>query len=237
MRDLDRPGPLSGGHNAPGAGANAVVQSDFTRQRITPLRPCTYPARPLNGGPLDRALPKSGRWHYEPKYNGWRALVHAPTGTMFNRHGQPLSIQEDFGPALAILRALHLNNGTELVEWFDCEALQRRHAIGQGTLLVFDYISPAGEAYLCRKQRLARALALHDYREQPRADAAYSVGAHGPEELDTLKFYQHLKRLNGQWRCPFYEGVVAKRTDSLYPAQLRSATLEFTGWMKHRWKG
>jgi ATP-dependent DNA ligase len=184
---------------------------------------------------LDRALPKSGRWHYEPKYNGWRALVHAPSGTMFNRHGQQLSIQEDFRPALAILGALRLRNGRELVEWFDCEALERRHSIGRGTLLAFDYISPAGEPYFRRKQRLARVVAVHDYRAPPRSDLAYGVGAVGAEE--SLEFYHRLKQLNADWRCPFYEGVVAKRTDSLYPVQLRSATLEFTGWMKHRWKG
>jgi hypothetical protein len=155
---------------------------------------------------------------------------------MFNRHGQRLSIQQEFGSALAILRSLHLNIGAAVVEWFDCEALERRHAIGRGTLLVFDYISPAGEAYVCRKQRLAHALAPHDYRTQPCDRAAYSVVAHGPDELETLEFYHLLKRLNGQWHCPFYEGVVAKRTDSLYPVQLRSATLEFAGWMKHRWR-
>jgi len=36
----------------------------------------TYPARPVNGGPLERALPKSGTWLYEPEHNDWRALVH-----------------------------------------------------------------------------------------------------------------------------------------------------------------
>src|SRR6266446_6570126 len=37
------------------------------------------------------------------------------------------------------------------------------------------------------------ALAVHDYRVQPRSDAAYSVWALGPEELDALEFYQRLK--------------------------------------------
>jgi len=81
------------------------------------------------------------------------------------------------------------------------------------------------------------ALAVHDYRVQLRSESAYSVGALGPEELDALKFYQRLKQLNAQWHCPFYEGVVAKRSDSLYPIQLRSAALDYTGWLKHRWKG
>ncbi len=52
-----------------------------------------------------------------------------------------------------------------------------------------------------------------------------------------LEFYRSLQRLNEQWHCPFYEGVVAKRADSVYPVQLRSPTLEFAGWVKHRWAG
>jgi hypothetical protein len=148
-----------------------------------------------------------------------------------------LSIQKEFASALALLRDVHLNNGAEAVEWFDCEALERRHTIGQGTLLVFDYISLKGEAYLHRKQSLAHVLAMHNYRVQPCSNAVCSVGEVDPDELDPLEFYHHLKRLNAQWHCPFYEGVVAKRTDSLYPIQLRSAALEFAGWLKHRWKG
>jgi len=34
--------------------------------------------------------------------------------------------------------------------------------------------------------------------------------------------------------CDFFEGVVMKRADSPYPVQLRSATEEFRGWVKHR---
>ncbi len=46
---------------------------------VVAVQPVTYPARPINGGPLELAPPNPGRWCYEPKYNGWRALVHAPT--------------------------------------------------------------------------------------------------------------------------------------------------------------
>ena len=208
------------------------------QESSTVVGPCTYPARPLNGGPLERALPKPGQWHYEPKYNGWRALVHAPTGTMFNRYGQRLSIQQEFSAALALLRDLRLSNGTRVVEWFDGEALERRHGLGRGTLMVFDYIgSGKGEPCLLRKQRLAESLAVHEYAVPPQPDRVYSVASITPDELDVLEFYRRLKQLNAQWGCPFYEGVVAKRSDSLYPVQLRSATLEFAGWMKHRWAG
>jgi ATP-dependent DNA ligase len=201
---------------------------------IEPAAACTYPARPLNGGALERALPKPGEWHYEPKYNGWRALVHGPSGTMFNRYGQRLSIQGEFSAALATLRTLRLSSGAVEVEWWDCEALARRHALGRGTLLVFDYIGEGGETYVKRKENLARRLTVHDPGVPPRADTCYSVVA---ATLDPLEFYHRLKQWNGQWHCPFYEGVVAKRADSLYPVQRRSATLEFAGWMKHRWAG
>jgi hypothetical protein len=105
---------------------------------VAAVPPPSYPARPLNGGPLELAPPKPGQWSYEPKYNGWRALVHAPTGSMFNRRGQPLSIAGEFGRALERLRAAVVRVNGRAVEWFDCEALDRRHALGRGTLLVFD---------------------------------------------------------------------------------------------------
>ena len=38
-----------------------------------------------------------------------------------------------------------------------------------------------------------------------------------------------------EWGCEFYEGMVAKRNDSIYPMQRRSAEVEFPFWMKHRW--
>ena len=67
------------------------------------LNPPTFPARPVNGGPLEKARPKSGVWNVEPKVNGWRTLVHVPTGTMWNRHGIRLSIAKEFKPALELL--------------------------------------------------------------------------------------------------------------------------------------
>src|SRR5713101_1017213 len=110
----------------------------MSSETLAVVRPCTYPARPINGGSLERALPKPGHWYYEPKYNGWRALVHAPTGTMFNRRGQPLSIAGLFSCALERLRTVRLQSGGVPVEWFDCEALpggyNRTMQAGYGSL-------------------------------------------------------------------------------------------------------
>ena len=51
---------------------------------------------------------------------------------------------------------------------------------------------------------------------------------------DALAFYQRLRGANRTLGCDFFEGVVMKRADSMYPVQFRSATEEFRGWVKHR---
>jgi hypothetical protein len=115
------------------------------------MKPITYPARPINGGHLDRALPKVGEWSYEPKYNGWRAIIHVPSGTMWNRHGKLLSIAREFETALAILKRTG-------IEWLDVEALERRHALGRGSLIVLDWPTGGGvyDTYKSRTEALFR---------------------------------------------------------------------------------
>ena len=100
----------------------------------------TYPARPLQGGKLDRAPKKTGLWYAEPKYNGWRAVVHCPSGTMWNRHGGRLSIAHEFDAALRELKKL---SATGLV-WADCEAMERRHNVGRRSLIVLDWMPDLG---------------------------------------------------------------------------------------------
>lgn len=214
----------------------------------------TYPARPINGGPLPQALkyPKSGEWYYEPKYNGWRALVHVPTGTMFNRHGERLTIEREFAPAIEQLR-----QGFRPIEWIDCEALERRHGIGKGTLVVLDYLAeprlayhrldnglevsrPVLSNYADRRQLLGfvaafgKQVPLWKTLNQRMPDNSVFITmtyrADGAAQLWDL-----LQQCNAALGCEFYEGVVAKRADSTYPLQLRSPDTEFCGWIKHRW--
>ena len=207
---------------------------------VAALQPPTYPARPLNGGPLELAPPKPGPWSYEPKYNGWRELVHATTGSMFNRHGQQLSIAAEFGRALKRLRTVVLIAEGRAVEWFDCEALDRRHGLGRGTLLVFDYL-PApggvGEPWRQRKELLAQAFPAHDWRQVPLPEALYGVPGYDPAALAPQELYGQLRQLNACWGGPLYEGLVAKRITDVYPLQLRSPHQAFVGWVKHRWAG
>ena len=190
----------------------------------------TYPARPMNGGPLNGS-PKLGRWLYEPKYNGWRVLVHVPTGTCFNRHGQPLSIQDEFAVALGMLR------GGCPYTWLDCEALERRHGLGRGTLILLDILDRARIPY---ERRMLTGLEWPNrpsplpLDKPPAAESGYTAA--GPFEglVDVRRVWDWMQRINQQWGCTFYEGVVAKRADSLYPLQLQSPDRTTPDWVKHR---
>lgn len=117
--------------------------------RTSPLAPPTYPLRPRNGGPLPKAAPKSGAWTYEAKFNGWRTLVHCPTGTMFTRKGEPLSIASEFKAVLDVFRRDF--QGESIMDWLDCEAFERRHPLGRGSLVVLDAPCVQG-AYEARQQ-------------------------------------------------------------------------------------
>lgn len=203
------------------------------------ITPITFPARPINGGPLPKAPPKSGLWYYEPKVNGWRTLVHVPSGTMFNRKNQRLSIEAEFSDALKLLQYQFRG-----YEWLDCEALERRHGIGRGSLIVLDIVLP-GKTYEERFD-LIREGDSRDFTHCIIAAGGTSVtvpSANGiyylPHWLDqngaAPSAWHELQRANKTLGVPFYEGLVAKRADSFYPIQLRSPDFEFPFWTKHRW--
>mgnify|MGYP001393469264 CR=1 FL=1 len=193
----------------------------------TEVKPITYPARPVNGGSLEFALPVSGEWWYESKLNGWRALVHVPTRTMFNRQGKRLSIEAEFEEALDVLQSVNLLAD---MEWVDCEALERRHAIARGTLIVLDL--PMMQA-----PYLERIHTLHQYLEPLEVgkplNGIRALCLH--PEKDGMALWTRLQAENKRLGCDWAEGVVAKRADSIYPLQLRSPDVEFAFWRKHRW--
>jgi hypothetical protein len=195
--------------------------------------PPFFPARPVNGGPLDQALPKSGNWTVEGKYNGWRSWVHNPTGTMFNRHLEPLSIADEFQPALAMLRRLPW-------EWSDTEALERRHGVGRGSLILFDYLPVNPLETYCERNRYINACAdvvgipVHKELDRPIANDCVYLPMTWLMEA-ALGLWDILPQCNRTLGCEFWEGLVAKRNDSIYPRQRRSPNLDFPFWMKHRW--
>jgi len=199
------------------------------------MNPITYPARPINGGPFRKARTKPGEWFYEPKYNGWRALVHIPTGSMFNRRGEQLSIAAEFADALDILhRVLDAN----AFKWADCEALERRHNIGQGTLMLLDVIPepPFAQAtYLERRAWIPNSVLWECHpSNQPSKNTLYKSPRIAP--MYAADVWSHLQEINQRWGCDFYEGLVAKQADSPYPIQLRSPDLDTPAWIKHRWQ-
>ena len=197
----------------------------------------TYPARPIQGGRLELAPPKRGLWYAEPKLNGWRALIHTSTGTMWNRHGALLTIADCFRPALGVLAKLA---GRGLV-WADCEALERRHNLGRGTLVVLDVIPETGApSYEQRRVMLESLLPMDAVfsgdatRQVPCGAVVLAPTMRVASQADALAFYQRLREANRALRCDFFEGVVMRRADAAYPVQLRSATEEFRGFVKHR---
>ena len=197
----------------------------------------TFPARPIQGGRLDLAPPKRGLWFAEPKLNGWRALIHTPTGTMWNRHGSLLTIADCFRPALATLAKL----ASRGLVWADCEALERRHNLGRGTLVVLDVIPESGTPiYTARRAILESVLPIDAVfsgdtsRPVPCGAVVLSPTMRADSHADALAFYQRLREANRAVRCDFFEGVVMKYAGSAYPVQLRSATEEYPRWCKHR---
>jgi len=219
---------------------NLMVDNTTVKILLAEINPPTYPARPVNGGPLEQALkfPRPGRWLYEPKVNGWRALVHVPTGRMFNRKLEPLSIAGEFTKAIERLREL------DIADWLDCEAFERRHGIGKGALVVLDVPVPQ-LTYLQRRKMIEAAVGEHygipNWEETlTEGDIRYAWAwehlcdnIDGP--VDITNIWTRLQEINRRLGCEFYEGLVAKRADSLYPMQLRSPDEEFAGWTKHRW--
>jgi hypothetical protein len=218
------------------------------------MMPLTYPARPVNGGPFDKARAKvGGPWFYEPKYNGWRAVVHVPTGTMFNRQGHTLSIAGEFAAALDKLKSSPF-------EWLDCEALDRRHGLGRGSLVVLDQpgnplpyagrldslwghlVEPllatvlesiSTDAVAGLPSTATEVLNLHTRRPEP--DSLYVPAAFTDRQAREVWRKKLMQQVNANLGCDFYEGLVAKRGDSCYPVQLRSPDEEFPAWIKHRW--
>ena len=180
----------------------------------------SYPARPINGGPMDNPLPKMGRWAYEAKYNGWRGLLHVDSGKMWNRHGSPLSITDNFTQAISLAQLTF--NG--MYDWLDCEALCMRHKKAKGTLIVIDLME--GGQYWERRAELERMLP-----PMP-SDSFEADGLFCPQRsTHGASLYQELRETDDE----FYEGVVAKKLESIYPMQLQNPERKFTQWVKHRW--
>lgn len=198
----------------------------------------TFPMRPTSAGPWPKAREHfpPGKFAYEPKYNGWRALVHIPTGTMFNRHGDKLTIAAEFDKAVAAMREL-LGVGT--FQWADCEALERRHNIGRGSLIIFDVIPDDGFDDATYTDRRAWLMPYLDQLEEFVVTRRFDRGPFPllsmPPQVAPDSAWGELQEANRILGCEFYEGLVGKTIDSVYEKQLRSDASTPT-WVKHRWR-
>lgn len=197
----------------------------------------SYPLRPTNGGPFKPDRAKRGQWAYEPKVNGWRAIVHAPTGQMWNRQGRRLSIEKEFAAVLEAIRNAEL---PPEMEWLDCEAFERRHTLGKGSLVILDYIPPDKSTYCERRDNIRNRFHAQTW------EIGYSEAAFLPnnrimllpshrEDEGLSEVWETLQTCNKLWNAEVFEGFVAKRIDSPYPRQLRSPNQESPHWVKHRW--
>jgi len=142
-----------------------------------------------------------------------------------------------FRPALAALAKLAPRG----LVWADCEALERRHNLGRGTLVVLDVVLESDAPTYEQRREMLGALLSCDAVLAGDATCPVPCGAvvltpslRADSHADALAFYQRLRDANRALGCAFFEGVVMKRADSPYPVQLRSATEEFRGWCKHR---
>ena len=193
----------------------------------------TYPARPIDGGPLQHAQPKPGVWYVEPKINDWRAMVHVPSLAMFNRLGEPFTIANKFSVALERLRGLPF-------EWLDVLALERRHGIGRGSLILMDYIQlNKSEDYVDRRRTIELVCGLSHieiYKALSEKIASNSVLLMPTYQVEgATQLYDILQQCNKAMGEEFYEGVVMKKGNAPYPIQHQDPDRKTAYWVKHRW--
>ena len=200
------------------------------------IKPITFPMRPMNGGSLDKKpVLLNGHRVFEPKANGWRLTMYVETSSTWNRHNEPLSIGEEFSPAMELLKQTPFT-------WLDCEGLSRRHGIGKGTLIVLDLIDLHEHDYDVRRGMMEHHFEIipSDITQvQPNSVyilPAYHVSPHGPlpmAQWEALK--EQNERVGLKNENVFWEGFIEKRLTSKYEIQLRSDKQETTSWNKHRW--
>jgi ATP-dependent DNA ligase len=159
--------------------------------------------------------------------NGWRALIHVPTLTVYNRHGELLSITHEFKEALEQLGRLE----SWSIEWLDCEMLGRRHPLKKGHIIILDELHPSAN-YLERRKSLEQAEPSWQYMDIDRVELIESFSGDAPS--DPLTLWEQLQEENHRYGCDYYEGLVAKRVTSTYETQLVSPSKTTTSWVKFR---
>jgi hypothetical protein len=205
-----------------------------------PDKPICLPPAPLNGGPLADAVEKVGEWVWQPKVDDWRAVLHVPSSTLWNQYGEPSSITGKFSVALA--SNFMTAAGMYGLEWLDVGLMENRHDLMRGCIIVLDWMvreEPfrARRAYLERffpKLPIDTSRLLAETGGQVR-NSVYLISQWDNVEnrADALKREAWLKTENEIIGHKFYEGLVAKRADSLYTFGQRPKQ-KVADWIKHR---
>jgi bifunctional non-homologous end joining protein LigD len=160
------------------------------------------------------------RWAFEPKWDGFRALVHADGARVrvSSRQGSDLT---DRCPELAPLaRAIHrpcvLDGELVVLDEQgrpDFEAMRRRGLLGRVeaplTFVAFDVLSLDGELLTARPWRARRSVLVR-------------LGVDGPAWTTTRSYAGEGRVLFEATREQGLEGVVAKRLDAPYRPGTRS---------------
>jgi len=201
---------------------------------VTPLF-IGYPPAPSNGGALSGAPPKLGEWVWQPKVDDWRGVLHLPTLRVWNQYGEESAIygRGQLNAVLFKFAALNLPRGWE---WFDIGIMRNRHDMMHGSIIVFDVMDSS-------MIHCDRRIALEDnFEELPlmppfaQQDALYVVAEWRHLDLlgkTPLMLEASLKETNARIGQKFYEGLVAKRADAIYPIAFRAKT-KTPIWVKHR---
>jgi hypothetical protein len=180
---------------------------------------------------------------WQPKVDDWRAVVHAPSGTVWNQYGRLSSFTDTdkFASALAHLYQAYVNRVRSrfpVAEWLDVGMMENRNDMMRGCIIVFDLIE-AGMEFWQRRERLRSMFQVLPYVPglltenggQVR-DQVYLIPQwHGPR--DPLALYRLLQSENDEITHKFYEGIVAKRVHSFYTFGRRPKQLT-PDWIKHR---
>jgi GNAT superfamily N-acetyltransferase len=193
---------------------------------------CLPPA-PMNGGPLDTAPVKVGEWGWGPKVDDRRVVVHAPSRTVWNQYGQLSVAMRDLDKFETALNWLQANSP---FDWLDAGLMEYRHDMMRGSIVVFDLID--GTTPFDRRQwalsNVFDELPWATHITGNAGDNRVFVVPQFIGEAQGRALYKALREQNDKLGRKFYEGVVAKRLDSLYPTHNSKPKTETAAWMKHR---
>jgi hypothetical protein len=200
-----------------------------------PDKPICLPPAPANGGALDTAPPKVGDWAWQPKIDDRRVVIHAPSRTVWNQYGQ-LSVahrdEDKFDTALESLAML----SEFFTGWFDAGLMEYRNDMMRGSIVILDLIDD--HLPFSARRSLLQSLfpvlpAATEIVGTPEAnDNVFLIPQF--EDITPIMLYRALQLQNVKLGRKFYEGVVAKRIDSLYPTHAQRPKTQVAAWIKHR---